>query len=634
MLTPLLIIAALALVQIAQSGNLLLPQEQWWVPFSGAMLLLAATEYAARQLARHPRGRGLHRIDLSVQLLALMLFSYWVLSSDWVRSQTHSTLCLLPLLLLQFLLWFSLGRCVSHDGWRQRLSFAALRFRFELLPILVLVIGLDFFQLLAGLWNSEQSTAIPEEVLQLLMALVLISILPLLLVRLWGCRRIHDPQLQQLIQDACRRSGVHITRAYTWPRRPFPFYNAMAMGLLPRTRIVIISEDLVAALSPEECQAVIGHELGHLRYRHLLIYLLLLFAISMWASLLVWLSHDVWAPAVSVTAVESIQVILQVALILLGIRVIFGLVSRACERQADLHGASITSFEAMQTALLRVAQLIGQDLDTPSWRHHSIAERVAFLQSQSDNPHILQQQTAHIMRLSTLIIILLLTVLTFSIWQNSQRMNLEQARKSDPALDAALEQASNSSSDERLYEWLAAHSELERQQYHKAAMYRALGENQTELSELEYSQRIYKNRFWFTPFLRISTGNSDYDLSIDNDIAYAMVLGPKTDEERAAARSVLDQIEPRLRESVTKRSNAQIEDTLACIYYVQGNYEAALEYFKKAKQHLPDARNISDEKRTVFASLLDKRISAAETALAASQDQSDNATAIPELPTE
>jgi tetratricopeptide (TPR) repeat protein len=327
---------------------------------------------------------------------------------------------------------------------------------------------------------------------------------------------------------------------------------------------------------------------------------------------------------------DAISMLLHVGLILLGIRCIFGLVSRACERQADLHGAHISSFESMQTALLRVAQLIGQDLDTPNWRHHSIAERVDFLKSHAAHPDILKQQTAHIMRLSTLIIIALLTILTVSIWQNSQRMNLEQARKEDPALNSALEAASNSESDEQLYAWLAARTDLERQHFHKAAVYKAIGDQTEKLSDTEQSRRIYQHRFWFTPFLRISTGIPDYDIGIDNDLAYALVIGPQTEDERNEAQTLIKQIEPRLKEALSKKTNAQFEDTLACIYYVLGDYSSALTYFKNAKQHLVDVRNMEEDQRTAFNLLLDRRIIAAESAIVAATEGKP----IPPLPIE
>jgi hypothetical protein len=68
-------------------------------------------------------------------------------------------------------------------------------------------------------------------------------------------------------------------------------------------------------------------------------------------------------------------------------RVGFGVLSRACERQADLAGAELAGDpRVMGLALRSVARLSGQPETEPSWCHHSIAQRVAFMDRVAERP--------------------------------------------------------------------------------------------------------------------------------------------------------------------------------------------------------------------------------------------------------
>lgn len=46
------------------------------------------------------------------------------------------------------------------------------------------------------------------------------------------------------------------------------------MGLVPRFRYILITDSLLEVLSVEEPKAVMGHEIGHIHYKHLLFYIL------------------------------------------------------------------------------------------------------------------------------------------------------------------------------------------------------------------------------------------------------------------------------------------------------------------------------------------------------------------------
>ena len=52
--------------------------------------------------------------------------------------------------------------------------------------------------------------------------------------------------------------------------------TAGVMGLLPRLRYILVTDSLMQALSEEELNAVMAHEVAHVKYKHMLFYVLFL----------------------------------------------------------------------------------------------------------------------------------------------------------------------------------------------------------------------------------------------------------------------------------------------------------------------------------------------------------------------
>src|SRR5947209_20632983 len=47
----------------------------------------------------------------------------------------------------------------------------------------------------------------------------------------------------------------------------------MVAGILPYPRYVVLTDRLISELSPEEVEAVFGHEVGHVKHHHMTYYL-------------------------------------------------------------------------------------------------------------------------------------------------------------------------------------------------------------------------------------------------------------------------------------------------------------------------------------------------------------------------
>lgn len=397
----------------------------WWLSCETVARILAMRATRSESITH----RLLTRWDLLAQVLGVGLFAWICYGLGWSHLAGYYTLALAPWALLQGLHWWCLAlpvRAVTGVPWT-RWSYVSHHVRFALMPLAVALPILDVSALIANhsllksTWLFTQHMDEVNLAGGLLLALALVGLLPWVLVRMWGAKPLPPGAARDELAAACQRAGVRVNAIMHWPTHGGRVYNAMVMGVIPKLRYVLFTDDLLRDFPHEERLAVLGHELGHARYLHLWIYLLFALA-TMLAS---WMVRapleqllDLWLKRLpsSMHLNPELRSGL-VALLLLGIqwRILFGWLSRVCERQADLAGAELAGDGnsqqgaiAMQAALNNVARFSGVDPNSPSWRHHSIAERVRFLVLTESNPGLIQHHHRLVQR--TVIALIFITL--------------------------------------------------------------------------------------------------------------------------------------------------------------------------------------------------------------------------------
>jgi STE24 endopeptidase len=239
--------------------------------------------------------------------------------------------------------------------------------------------------------------------------------LPWVLRLVLGLRPLRDPMLRPRLEVAARRLNFRCSDILLWNTRG-GVANAMVAGILPWIRYVVFTDRLLKELTPDEVEAVFGHEVGHVKHRHMLYYLGFVIV-----SLIV--VGAVWRLAglerlLDVNFREDLAVLPLFALVGAYIFVVFGFLSRRCERQADIFGCRAvscgrldcaghdgtvalvsggralcpTGIRTFIEALEKVARLNGISRERPgwlqSWPHSTIARRVEFLQRMLEDPSL------------------------------------------------------------------------------------------------------------------------------------------------------------------------------------------------------------------------------------------------------
>ncbi len=249
--------------------------------------------------------------------------------------------------------------------------------------------------------------------------------MPLLIRLVLGLKPLPQGALRDRLEAAMRRLGFRCSDVLLWNTRS-GMANAMVIGLVPWLRYVVFTDKLIEEFSEDEVEAVFGHEVGHIRHQHMLFYLVFLMSSVVLLGLvtdhyllpLLRGGYDVlaaalpWLPAslgAQLAPGRPLSVIPVVVVLLGYVFVVFGFLSRRCERQADLFGCRAvscgepcceghteatglpargrglcaTGICTFIRALEKVALVNGISRDRPgflqSWQHSTIAKRVRFL---------------------------------------------------------------------------------------------------------------------------------------------------------------------------------------------------------------------------------------------------------------
>ncbi len=302
-----------------------------------------------------------------------------------------------------------------------RWSYVAFQGRQKLalvfLPVLLLIVQQEIALQIPDSVQDEWAWTLSGGVAGVLAVLMT---LPWMVRLALGLKSLPPGPTRDRLLAAARRLRFRCSDLLLWNTRG-SMANAMVIGVLPWPRYVIFTDRFLEEFNGDEVEAVFGHEVGHVKHQHMLFYLgfLLLslavmgygfFAVAL--PLLPGLARGAGPSLAAILyglPVTDVWMLPAAAGLLAYIFVVFGFLSRRCERQADVYGCRAVSCGRLDCvghdggaeltpraaslcptgvrtfiyALEKVAQVNGISRDRPgflqSWQHGSIARRVAFL---------------------------------------------------------------------------------------------------------------------------------------------------------------------------------------------------------------------------------------------------------------
>lgn len=228
----------------------------------------------------------------------------------------------------------------------------------------------------------------------------LILLHPRLAVKIWRSPPLKDQELMERMEALCKKAGFTHSGIKEWPVKNRSL-TAAIIGMASWSRYVLFSPKLLEVASRDASCAILAHEIGHWRHRHLLIYPFIIFEIIalslLSASLLLEpLQHYISADQTPLDAALIHAGTFAAAALCMGLffRLIFGYFSRLFERQADLFPLKLgIPADHVIEALDTIATAAGNIHTSPSWHHCSIAQRIDFLNAVKADPSMIEKHS-------------------------------------------------------------------------------------------------------------------------------------------------------------------------------------------------------------------------------------------------
>jgi Zn-dependent protease with chaperone function len=262
-----------------------------------------------------------------------------------------------------------------------------------LLPWLILSGLADLIRALPFEWPARFLNTTEGEVTYFLIFLFVVAVVgPAMIQKFWQCKPLEAGEDRTLIESLCQRAGLAYADILYWPIFGGKMITAGVMGLIKRFRYILVTPSLLRLLEPAEIEAVIAHEIGHVKRKHLVFYLMffvgymllsyvafdmILFGI-LYAEPVYWFIQKTGFNQNTVfSAIFSLVIII---VFLVYFRFIFGFFMRNFERQADAYVFSLfDSAQPLISTLQKIVTTSGQSADRPNWHHFSIKERIDYL---------------------------------------------------------------------------------------------------------------------------------------------------------------------------------------------------------------------------------------------------------------
>lgn len=311
---------------------------------------------------------------------------------------------LLPLLVM-WAMFYRLERTAQTLVFRARklepppprmLAYVWLHARFHLGLIVLPALAVIGVQDLLAAWRIDLSSGGAALWFGLPIVGGLLLMMPWAVRRIWRTTPLPAGELRDRLTKLCRERSCPVRELLVWHTDGY-VANAAVVGLSRWLRYVLLTDGLLAKLTADEVAAVVRHELGHLRRRHLPLRLALLALPIVW-----WAAIKTACPGIEIVLSERVaatglssslaaNALVPLAMLVYAV-VAVGWYSRRLEHDADLEACLDRNqqLDSQSTAdfVRALTRLLGRGSESRlgQWLHPALTDRLRFLQQATTQP--------------------------------------------------------------------------------------------------------------------------------------------------------------------------------------------------------------------------------------------------------
>ena len=422
------------------------------------LLVLILYAFACRWAFQHLKSdkvaKHLHRLDRFGELFRFAVIALFVLDlhlgllvnmRDVIEEHTgiqklillDELAVLLPTLILLGLRWWAyypIHRRLREAAIMKRFDeglpvyeistrgqYVVAQFRYQVALILVPLLCIYAWAEAVRLAELREWFGVTESItpwLTLGGSLSIFILSPLMIRVIWDTTALPEGEIREHLMGMCRTHRVRLNQLLLWNTHGV-MVNAAVMGLVAPLRFILVTDVLLQQVPQPQVEAVMAHELGHVRKYHM--FTLIVCAVALMgvietlavvllanngilfneAGHIVTMSNQTSAslmaklPPIGTSVLDSPQAVLLATLVVSAVAWVtgFGWISRRAERQADSfavahlarqRGSDVVEARDADTmigALQHIAKMSHLRVDKHSWRHGSIRWRQDYLKT-------------------------------------------------------------------------------------------------------------------------------------------------------------------------------------------------------------------------------------------------------------
>ncbi len=444
------------------------------------------------------------------------------------------------------------------DGLKKHI-FNNIKFNTAIIiPWMILTLGTDILRLFNVSWITDKSNSPFFQVILLGIFLVFFLIIgPVLIIKLWDCKPLEEGEIKDEINKFVKKNGVKFKGIFSWDSFGKNLMTAGVLGYFPFSRYLLITPELMKLLSMEEIIGVVSHEIGHVKRRHVLYYLLLFIGFAILSDVVMSvfgivvlsspLGISMLTENITLLGINPFYLmtgIVSIVMFIVYFRFIFGYFMRNFEREADIYCLEsgtdplplISSFEKLSSGI--------REKKGSNWHHFSIRERIDFLEKCVNNPAEVIRHRNKVKSKIWIYVVVILAVLATSV--NPKIKALGSGMEKGMMIRVLKKSIEKSPLDHRLYSAIAT-----------------LNHEMGKWSEAKY---------YYDRSLSIKYEQPE----VLNNLAWLLITC-KDESQREKKRGL-----KLAKDAVILKAKAHILDTLAEAYLLNEKYEEAVKASKAA----------------------------------------------------